>query len=90
MEVVQIPASCGKAADLPTLCSLVTDFQGCLTSQMLPEFGEDFSTRGGEIRPLSWGPGHRRAVLFCFFGSWPGMLIAGREEWQRIPRLRVC
>lgn len=28
MEVVQIPASCGKAADLPTLCSLATDFQG--------------------------------------------------------------
>lgn len=64
MEVVQIPASCGKAADLPTLCSLATDFQGCLTSQMLPKFGEDFSTRGGEIRPLSWGRGHRLAVLF--------------------------
>lgn len=38
--------------------------RGCLTSQMLPKFGEDFSTRGGEIRPLSWGRGHRLAVLF--------------------------
>lgn len=62
------------------------DCQGRLTSQTLPKLGEGYGSRGGEIRPLRGGPGHLCAILFCVFGSWPGMLLAGRRESGREPR----
>lgn len=62
---------------------------GCLTSQTLLKHGEDYSSRkDDDIRPLSGGTEWHHAVLICFSGSWPGMLIAGRQRLPENPEIQ--